>query len=156
MAIDVYGVNATLASNTTPSLKVKSKDRHGRVRVSYDEYEASSLGTNSQIALGWVPGGARLLGVRLQYDAMGNGSTMSVGDQFDCDRFLTAVATGSANMVGGCGTSLVIGPVNLTDTLGMHGTGIGYEFRCDTDILVTTNGVVTTGTVKLLVLYSTD
>jgi hypothetical protein len=156
MAIDVYGVNATLASNTTPALKVKSKDRHGRVRVSYDEYEASGTVAPCQICLGWVPAGARLLGIRLQYDALGNGSTLSVGDQFDCDRFLTAVGSGSANMVGGCGTSLVIGAVNLTSTLGLHGTRMGYEFPCDTDILVTSNNVSLTGTIKLFVTYSTD
>ena len=156
MAINVYGVNATLASNTTPALRVKAKDRHGRVRVSYDEYEASATVAPCQIALGWVPAGARLLGVRLQYDAMGNGSKLSVGDQFDCARFITATDSGSANMVGGCGTNLVIGPVNLTAALGLHGSGIGYEFPCDTDILVTSNNVALTGTVKLLVTYSTD
>jgi hypothetical protein len=157
MAIDYYGVNCTLASNTTPARKPKAKDRHGRLRISYDEYEASALGTNSQICLGWVPAGARILGLRLRHDALGAGVTVSVGDQFDCDRFLTAQVAHQTAQWGDCGTALVIGPVNLTETLGLHGTGAGYEFLCDTDILVTTGGdAAATGTIKLEVYYSTD
>jgi hypothetical protein len=158
MAISHYGVNATLASNTTPSLKVRSKHRHGRVRISYDEYEASSVAVGSQIAMGWVPAGATLLSARLKFDALGAGTTLCVGDQFDCDRFIATVVTVNAGDVGGCGVDLIIGAVNLTSTLGLHGTGMGYEFQCDTDILVTVPyaGGAITGTVKLQVFYSTD
>ena len=153
MAINYYGVNATLA-NASPPLKPKSKDRHGRLRISYDEYEASALGSMSQIALGWVPQGGRFLGCRLQHDALGAGTSLSVGDQFDCDRFLLVQVAHQAAQWGDCGTALVIGAVNLTPALGDHGTGCGYEFQCDTDILVTLSGGAATGTIKLETYYT--
>lgn len=159
MAISHYGVNATLASNTTPALKVKSKHRHGRVRVSYDEYEASAVAVGSQILMGWVPQGASLLGMRLKFDALGAGTTLCVGDAFDCDRFITTVPTIGANDVGNCSTDLVIGSVNIDGSASaLHGTGVGYEFQCDTNILVTVPyaGAAITGTLKLTVTYTTD
>lgn len=157
MAISHYGVQATLASNTTPSLKVKSKYRHGRLRVSFDEYEASAVAVGSQIVMGWVPGGATFLGARLKFDALGAGTALQVGDAFDCDRFITSVPTIGANDVGGCSTDLVIGSVN-TQPESLHGTGVGYVFQCDTNILVTVPyaGASITGTIKLRVEYSTD
>lgn len=155
MAITKYGVNATLVSNTTPALKVKSKDRHGRMRISYDEYEAASVVVGTQIAMGWVPGGARFLGGRLMHDALGALTLLSVGDQFDCARFLANIPTVGSQS---CDLWLVIGDVNLTDTLGLHGKGYGYEFPCDTDIIVTVPyaGGTVTGTIKLEIIYSTD
>ena len=158
MASDVYGIVACDV-NQSPILKAKSKFRHGRLRCSYDEYEASALPVGKQITMGWVPGGAVLLGCRLKYDALGAGTSISVGDKYDCDRFITAVASVGAGDVGGCGTDLVIGAINIQDsTMGSEHTGWGYVFACDTDILVTNPyaGGALTGTIKLLVTYATD
>jgi hypothetical protein len=150
MAVSHYGVETTKSHNTTPPFKVASKNRHGRKRVSYDEYEASAIAPGSQVAMGWVPAGARFLGGRIQHDALGSGTTLAVGDQFDCDRFRTTMAAASANS---CAQFDVIG-----DLSGRHSTGVGYEFECDTLILVTVpyaSGAVT-GTIKLQIDYSTD
>lgn len=139
-----------------PTVKVASKDWHARKRTAYGEYEASALAAGSQIAMVRIPQGARLLGGKLAWDAMGGGSfILGVGDQFDCDRFMLAAtaSVASFNAVDSdCGVFNVIGDVS-----GPHSVGIGYEFTCDTDIIVTFSyAAAVTGTVKLVVEYATD
>ena len=172
MAISVYGI-VSCDVNQTPSLKAKSKFRHGRVRVSYDELEASAIPVGKQIAMGWVPSGATLISCRLKTDALGTGTYLCVGDIYDCDRFISNVSTVTAQDTGlsaapagaaggtggGCDIYMVIGAVNIQDSsMGNEHQGMGYTFQCDTDIVVTVPyaGGAITGTVKLAVTYSTD
>ena len=75
----VKGVNYTNIT-ATPIVKSDSEVAGGKVRVSYDSYEAASLASGSDITIGRVPANATIIDVVLKCDALGGSSTLKVGD----------------------------------------------------------------------------
>ena len=62
---------------SVPSVKVKTNELAGRVRVAFAEYEADA--EQSTINMFVLPNGARIVRSRLAHDAMGSSTTISVG-----------------------------------------------------------------------------
>jgi len=74
----VYSVQQTNAT-ADPVVKNPSNVLGGRIRVAHGVYEASSLADASTIQMFVLPDGARLLEGSLAHDALGSGTTLSVG-----------------------------------------------------------------------------
>lgn len=138
----VKGTNIT-AMDATPSTKVKSAQVHGRMRVAFDTYEASSLVAGSDITVARLPKGATVYDVVIVHDALGASSTLKVGDSSDDDRYITATASTAAN-----------GKIIMSED-GVIG-GFGYENTAQTDVIITTAGATITGTIKSAVYYTVD
>lgn len=134
----------------TPSQKVgRGSTWQGRKYIAYDEYEASSTVSGTVIRMCKVPAGAKIVDGQIWWDDLGAGVTLKVGDQYDDDRFLTAMNAHETPSAGfPCGRFNVVGDVTTA-----HGIGIGYEYTCEQDILVTVGGGTATGTIKLAVEY---
>ena len=172
----VKGTQITLR-DSTPFLKSDAAFRHGRVRVTHDTYEASAAagaaGDGTQIKLGSVPAGALILGGQLNWDAMGTGVRLfGVGDQYDSDRFLAVAAAGllistasrtyrehitaQGGPWGDCGNfNVMLSAVGVGQNT-KEGSGVGYRYSCDQDILVTIGPEAATGTISLTIWYSTE
>jgi len=137
----VKGVNITNI-DSTPVEKASASQMHGRLRVAFDSYEASSLASGSDITVARLPAGATVYEVSIVHDALGTGVTLTAGDSDDADRLITSTAAASA------------GEVTMTDD-GAIG-GVGHEYSAQTDILITTGGAAATGTIKCAVYYAVD
>lgn len=162
---------------STPVQKVAAKAWHGRKRVSWDQITLSAVsggaavaagGTGaSQVRLGRVPQGAVILSGHLHWKGaagsagLGTSTSVTVGDEFDCDRFLTATATtsNSDSIFGNCGRFNVLDstiiPLNAAYA-NSERTGIGYEYTCDSAIVVGLNNGIFTGVLSLEVEYATE
>ena len=137
----VSGVNYTKQTNT-PADMVLPRDSHGRVRVMYDTYEASSLASGSTIQLFKIPVDARVLDFKIWNDALGSSSTLSLGDAGDIDRLHAATSSASA--------SIMVPLVAKIDTMA------GYTYTAETLISLTTAGASITGTIHVQLTYVVD
>jgi hypothetical protein len=72
-----YSVQKTKWSQNNPTERVKTNEQAGRVRIAYATYEAAA--EQSTIEMFNLPNGARLLRGYLGHDALGSGTTLSVG-----------------------------------------------------------------------------
>jgi|TARA_Y100000114_G_C11681654_1_gene288868 hypothetical protein len=136
----VKGVNFTKRT-AEPVEKVIASQSHGRLRVQYDSYEASSLASGSDISVAKLPAGAIVYDIVVHFDALGS-ATIAVGDSADADRYITATSVSSA------------GQMSMSQEGAID--GFGYENTAETDILLTTGSAAITGTVKCAVFYSMD
>ena len=136
----VKGVNFTKRT-AEPVEKVIASQSHGRLRVQYDSYEASSLASGSDISVAKLPAGAIVYDIVVHFDALGS-ATIAVGDSADADRYITATSVSSA------------GQMSMSQEGAID--GFGYENTAETDILLTTGSAAITGTVKCTVFYSMD
>ena len=136
----VKGVNFTKRT-AEPVEKVIASQSHGRLRVQYDSYEASSLASGSDISVAKLPAGAIVYDIVVHFDALGS-ATISVGDSADADRYITATSVSSAGQ-------MAMSQEGAID-------GFGYENTAETDILLTTGSAAISGTVKCAVFYSMD
>jgi len=138
---DVYGVNTTkVNAGTKDGNWVDQGLIKSSVKVMSDVYEASALADGSTIGMANLPAGAVVQAVVVSFDALGAGVTVEVGDANTSDLYLSAtVATNAGSALGDKvdGVSYVIG------------TNDG-----DDEILITTGVGASTGTIKLLVLYT--
>jgi hypothetical protein len=137
----VKGVNFTNITST-PVVNTASKEAYGKLRVTYDTYEASSLASGSDISVARLPKGATVYDVVIHHDALGSGVTLAVGDSADADRYITATAAATAGKV-------VMSEDGAID-------GFAYEQTAETDVLITTGGGTATGTIKVAVIYSVE
>ena len=137
----VKGVNFTNITST-PVVNTASKEAYGKLRVTYDTYEASSLGSGSDISVARLPQGATVYDIVIHHDALGSGVTLAVGDSADADRYITATAAATAGKV-------VMSEDGAID-------GFAYEQTAETDVLITTGGAAATGTIKVAVIYSVE
>ena len=94
----VSGVNYTKIT-AEPVEHILPRDAHGRVRVMYDSYEASSLASGSTIQLWKLPVDARVIDFKVWHDALGSSSTLALGDAGDVDRLHAAAASSSAGIM---------------------------------------------------------
>ena len=115
--------------------------------VWHDTYEASSLGSGSDITIARLPAGATIHDVIIKADALGGSSTLTVGDSGDADRYLAAV--GTWNAAGQC-QSMLAGSTAANTAV----AGLGYKVTSETDILITTGGATISGTIYFWVHYT--
>jgi len=144
----VKAVNITNL-DATPIVKTDSETNGGKIRVSYDNYEASSLASGSDITIGRIPANATIMDVVLKCDALGGSSTLKVGDSGDDDRYLAAVGTWNA---AGQTQSMLGGSTAANTAM----TGLGYRTTASTDILITTGGATISGSIHCWVMYTVE
>ena len=144
----VKGVNYTNIT-ADPIVKVDSEVLGGKMRVSYDNYEASRLASGSDITIGRVPTNATIMDVVLKCDALGGSSTLKVGDASDDDRYLAAVGTWNA---AGQTQSMLGGSTAANTAM----TGLGYRTTASTDIIITTGGATISGSIHCWVMYTVE
>jgi len=137
-----YGVNATKALTPTSDNILSGGLIGGKVKTMVDKYEASGLADGSTISIGKaLPVGAKVLGVSLSYDALGASATLEVGDAGAAARYLALAAASSAG-----------------NRQSIDVDGLGYEITgtSDTQILITLVGGAATGTIAIVVTFTTD
>ena len=144
----VKGVNYTNIT-ADPIVNVDSEQLGGKLRVSYDTYEASSLASGSDITIGRVPANATIIDVILKCDALGGSSTLKVGDSGDDDRYLAVVGTWNA---AGQTQSMLGGSTAANTAM----TGLGYRTTAETDIVITTGGAAISGNIHCWVMYTVE
>ena len=144
----VKAVNITNL-DATPIVKTDSETNGGKIRVSYDNYEASSLASGSDITIGKIPTNATIMDVVLKCDALGGSSTLKVGDASDDDRYLAAVGTWNA---AGQTQSMLGGSTAANTAM----TGLGYRTTASTDIIITTGGATISGSIHCWVMYTVE
>ena len=144
----VKSVNYTKIT-ADPIEKVDSEVLGGKIRVSYDNYEASSLASGSDITIGRIPTNATIMDVVLKCDALGGSSTLTVGDSGDADRYLAAVGTWNA---AGQTQSMLGGSTAANTAM----TGLGYRTTASTDIVITTGGATISGSIHCWVMYTVE
>jgi hypothetical protein len=137
----VSGVNYTKVT-TTPVDHILPRDAHGRIRVQYDTYEASSLADPSTIQLFKLPIDARVIDFKIWHDALGSGTTLAFGDAGDVDRFAAAAASTSAGIV--------------SPLIGVIDTFAGYTYSAETVVSLTMAGGAATGTIHAYIMYVVD
>lgn len=146
----VFGVNRTIYNDPKQSDIVDSAINGGSIKYFYDTYVCAALPASDIIKVGpKLPAGSTVIDVIVQFDDLGTGTTLDVGDGHDADRYLdgvdTATAAGKSSMSGSTAT---IGPI----------TGVGYVVgtnALDDQIQMTNLGAAATGTIKIMVIYAT-
>jgi len=108
---------------------------NARAKVSFDEYEAAGLEAASTITMMTIPKGAKIVGGKVYFDALGTGTAIDVGIAGDPYKYLNGEVTESPG-------SADIGDV---DTL--------FKTLEDDETLIVTTTGATTGTIKLMVMY---
>jgi len=137
----VKGVNFTNIT-ATPVVKTDSGEAYGKLRVTYDSYEASTLASGSDISVARLPKGAKVYEVIVHHDGLGSGVTLSVGDSGSATRYIGATAAATAG-------KLVMSEDGAID-------GFAYEQTAETDVLITTGGAVASGTIKVAIIYAVE
>jgi len=117
------------------------------MKVWHDTYEASSLGSGSDITIARIPAGSTIHDVIIKADALGGSSTLKVGDSGDDDRYLAAVGTWNA---AGQAQSMLAGSTAANTAV----AGLGYKVSEQTDLKITTGGASITGTIYFWVYYT--
>ena len=150
----VYSAQRT-NSRATPAVMNKANEMSGRIRVAHGTFEASSLASGDVIEMFIMPDGARLLEGSLAHDAMGSGTTLSVGYAAHTNAAGTAVvAAAAAYKAAAASTS-----AQKVDVIATLALGSGTELDANEDgvpVTVTMGGGAGTGTVELTVKYVLD
>jgi len=137
-------VKATNITNldASPSVLADASEVHGSVRVFKDTYEASSLASGSDITVARLPIGAKVVDIHVKADALGSNATLAVGNGTTADKYIAAAAMNTANKL-----------ISLSNDGKIE--AIGDEITSTiTDILVTTGGATTSGTITTVVYYT--
>lgn len=149
----VYSVQKTKWDQNNPAEMLKTNEFGGRVRVAYGSYEASA--EQSDIHMFNLPDGARIIGGELVHDALGSGTTVSVGHAGYTNSSGTAVAADlDEYKAAAASTSITTVAIAATTALGKfsevdaNGDGIPV-----TASIAGGNG---TGTVELYMYYVKD
>ena len=149
----VYSAQRT-NSRATPAVMNQANELSGRVRIAYGTYEASSLANASVIEMFILPDGARLVQGNLAYDALGSGTTLSVGYAAHTNAAGTAVsAAAAAYKAAAASTS-----AQKVDVLATIALGSGTETDAnESGVAITvTNAGTATGTIELTIMYVVD
>jgi len=149
----VYSAQRT-NSRATPAVMNQANELSGRVRIAYGTYEASSLAAASVIEMFVLPDGARLVQGNLAYDALGSGTTLSVGYAAHTNAAGTAVsAAAAAYKAAAASTS-----AQKVDVLATIALGSGTETDTNEDgvAITVTNAGTATGSIELTIMYVVD
>ena len=149
----VYSVQQTNAT-ADPVVKNPSNVLGGRIRVAHGVYEASSLADGSTIQMFVLPDGARLLEGSLAHDALGGGTTLSVGYAAHTTAAGAAVSA-SAAAYKAAAASTSAQKVDILATLAL-GSGTVTDTNEDGVIITATNAGTATGTIKVTIKYVVD
>lgn len=139
---EYLGVNATKVATPIADNITDPGELNGKVRVITDTYEAVAIALGSTIKMGKpLPVGARILNIKLAFDALGGSSTLAVGDAVSAARFMAAGSSSSA------------GIRDMADETTVD--GLLFEVLSTTvDIIITVAGDAITGTIKIIVEYT--
>ena len=149
----VYSAQRT-NSRATPAVMNQANELSGRIRVAYGTYEAASLAAASVIQMFVLPDGARLVQGNLAYDALGSGTTLSVGYAAHTNAAGTAVsAAAAAYKAAAASTS-----AQKVDVLATIALGSGTETDTNEDgvAITVTNAGTATGSIELTIMYVVD
>jgi|TARA_R110002050_G_scaffold81115_2_gene173380 hypothetical protein len=149
----VYSAQRT-NSRATPAVMNQANELSGRIRVAYGTYEAASLAAASVIEMFVLPDGARLVQGNLAYDALGSGTTLSVGYAAHTNAAGTAVsAAAAAYKAAAASTS-----AQKVDVLATIALGSGTETDTNEDgvAITVTNAGTATGSIELTIMYVVD
>jgi hypothetical protein len=149
----VYSAQRT-NSRATPAVMNQANELSGLVRVAYGTYEAASLAAASEIEMFVLPNGARLVQGNLAYDALGSGTTLSVGYAAHTNAAGTAVsASAAAYKAAAASTS-----AQKVDVLATIALGSGTETDTNEDgvAITVTNAGTATGSIELTIMYVVD
>ena len=138
---------------SVPSEKIKTNELSGRVRAAFAEYEASA--EQDTITMFTIPNGARLLSGAVSYDALGSGTTISVGyaahtkadgtaQALDVDEYKAAAASTSAQSVA------------VLDTIALGKNSVIDADKDGAPVTVTLAGANGTGMIQLQMFYVID
>ena len=138
---------------SVPSVKVKTNELAGRVRVAFAEYEAAT--EQSTITMFVIPNGARLLSGAVSHDALNGSTTLSVGygahtkadgttQALDVDEYKAAAASTSATSSDALVT-MALGKNSVVDA---NEDGL--------PVTVTLAGADGAGTIQLQMFYVLD
>lgn len=137
-------------------------------------HEMAGVDSEVQVRMVRMPAGARIMDGQCWWDAMGDNTFITIGDEFDTDRFMTTCPTNRAFVSGatdrGEGLSLPASGVTSgryftfgtgrfnrvsggTGTISSAEVGIGYRYTSETDIRISFNDVAASGTIALKVDY---
>lgn len=151
----VYSVQKTNWNQTVPAVNNKTNEMGGRVRIAHGVYEASSLSAGDVIEMFNIPNGARLIEGSLAHDALGSGTTLSVGYAAHTDSSGTAVSAGAAAYKAAA-ASTAAQKVDILATLAL---GSGTVVDADKDglpVSVTLAGGAGTGTIEVTIKWVLD
>jgi hypothetical protein len=149
----VYSVQQTNAT-ADPVVKNPSNVLGGRIRVAHGVYEAASLADGSTIQMFVLPDGARLLEGSLAHDALGGGTTLSVGYAAHTTAAGAAVSA-SAAAYKAAAASTGAQKVDILATLAL-GSGTVTDTNEDGVIITVTNAGTATGTIEVTIKYVVD
>ena len=149
----VYSTQRT-NSRATPAVMNKANELAGRIRVAHGTYEASSLAAASEIEMFVLPDGARLLQGSLAYDALGGGTTLSVGYAAHTNAAGTAVSAAAAAYKAAA-TSTSAQKVDVLATIAL-GSGTETDTNEVGVAITVTNAGTATGSIELTIMYVVD
>ena len=136
-----------------PSVKLKTNELAGRVRIAFAEYEAD--GEQSTITMFTIPNGARLLSATVSHDALAASTTLSVGNAAYTDADGTAVALDvDAYKAAAASTTATSSDALVTMALGKNAVVDANEDGLP--VTVTLAGANGTGTIQLQMFYVLD
>jgi hypothetical protein len=149
----VYSAQRT-NSRATPAVMNQANELSGRVRIAYGTYEASSLAGASVIEMFILPDGARLVQGNLAYDALGSGTTLSVGYAAHTNAAGTAVSLSAAAYKAAAAST----SAQKVDVLATIALGSGTETDAnESGVAITvTNAGAATGSIELTIMYVVD
>jgi len=151
----VSSVQKTNWNQTVPAVNNKTNEMGGRVRIAHGVYEASALSAGDVIEMFNIPNGARLIEGSLAHDALGSGTTLSVGYAAHTDSSGTAVSAGAAAYKAAA-ASTAAQKVDILATLAL---GSGTVVDADKDglpVSVTLAGGAGTGTIEVTIKWVLD
>ena len=139
----------------------------GRLRVIYDSYAASSLGSGSTIHMAKMPALSRLWQIVVCADDTGGAGSLAVGIDGSTAKFIAATVLGANGKLATLWPQMLATDVTVANTtvvggLGVGGTGtgvldsFGHSFTAETDIIGTTAAASMTGDIKWMITYSID
>jgi len=150
-----YSAQKTKWDQTEPALNIKPAESRGRVRQEYALYEATGEAAGSVIEMFNLPNGARIIDMELVHDALGAGSTLSVGYAAHNTAAGTAVAlSAAAYKAAAASTAITTVAAAATSALGKN-TTVDAD-STGVPVSVTTAGGTVTGTIELTCTYVVD
>lgn len=144
---DVQGTNYALAWGTTPPSRIAASLLHGRVRVMHDEYEASSAAAGTDVLLGKLKEGSRIVDWVVNSDDLGTGVTLQLATR---DEDTAATETTFSQAIDVATAASINKPVAAD--IG----SLPLLVDEDVEIIGKIAGGTATGTIKVTIFYVED
>jgi hypothetical protein len=145
MTTYVSGTNYAKAIAPDATNKIGPGTWGGRVRVMHDTYTTASTASGVVIRMGKLPAGAKVIGVCLQFAALGSGVTLAVGNGGSGQGAIFSAATTATTASTGTFKNLIGASAYTVGTL-----------SGDDVMTVTTGGATATGAISLDTFYVVD